>query len=177
MTTDKKNQRLALNIMMIAVGMMGLAYGSVPLYDLFCRVTGFAGTTQVADVAPEQISDRVITVRFNTDIARDLPWDFQPEQRQVQVHVGETKLVFFSAENKSDQTMVGTSIYNVTPDKAGAYFNKIECFCFDAQSLAAGSEVEFPVTFFIDPAMLDDPAMDDISTITLSYTFFKVKGS
>ncbi len=156
----------------VVCGMVGLAFGAVPLYRLFCQATGFGGTTQVADAAPAEIGERVITVRFNADIARDLPWRFKPEQRAMTVRVGEMAMAFYSAENRSDRALIGSSTFNVTPVKAGAYFNKIECFCFEEQALAPGERAELPVSFFVDPEIVEDRRLDDVSTITLSYTFF-----
>ena len=156
----------------VVCGMVGLAFGAVPLYKLFCQVTGFGGTTQVAEEAPAEIGERLVTVRFNADIARDLPWYFKPEQREMTVRVGEMALAVYTARNQSDRALVGTSTFNVTPVKAGAYFNKIECFCFEEQTLAPGERADFPVSFFVDPDIVEDRRLDDVSTITLSYTFF-----
>jgi cytochrome c oxidase assembly protein subunit 11 len=152
--------------------MVGVAFGAVPLYQLFCQVTGFGGTTQVAEAAPTEIGDRVITIRFNADISRDLPWRFKPEQREMKVRVGEMAMAFYIAENRSDRALVGSSTFNVTPLKAGAYFNKVDCFCFEEQVLAAGEQAELPVSFFVDPEIAEDSGLDDVNTITLSYTFF-----
>ncbi len=156
----------------VVCGMVGLAFGAVPLYKLFCQVTGFGGTTQVAEEAPVEIGERVVTVRFNADTARDLPWHFKPEQREIQVRVGEMAMAFYNAVNQSDRALIGTSTFNVTPVKAGAYFNKIECFCFEEQLLAPGERADFPVSFFVDPDIVEDRRLDDVTTITLSYTFF-----
>ena len=156
----------------VVCGMVGLAFGAVPLYKLFCQVTGFGGTTQVAEEAPVTIGERVVTVRFNADTARDLPWYFKPEQREIKVRVGEMALAVYNAVNQSDRALIGTSTFNVTPVKAGAYFNKIECFCFEEQTLAPGERADFPVSFFVDPDIVEDRRLDDVTTITLSYTFF-----
>ena len=156
----------------VVCGMVGLAFGAVPLYKLFCQVTGFGGTTQVAEEAPVEIGERVVTVRFNADTARDLPWHFKPEQREIKVRVGEMAMAVYNAVNQSDRALIGTSTFNVTPVKAGAYFNKIECFCFEEQTLAPGERADFPVSFFVDPDIVEDRRLDDVSTITLSYTFF-----
>ena len=153
--------------------MIGLAFAAVPLYDLFCKVTGFGGTTQVAEAATKPVGERTMRIRFNADVSGDLPWAFEPLQREVEVKVGEEKLVFYRATNRSAQPIVGTSTFNVTPDTAGIYFNKIQCFCFDEQRLEPGQTVDMPVYFFVDPAMADDPKLNDVSTITLSYTFFR----
>ena len=156
----------------VVCGMVGLAFAAVPLYRLFCQVTGFGGTTQVAEAAPAEIGERLVTVRFNADIARDLPWHFKPEQREITVRVGEMAMAVYNAENQSDRALVGSSTFNVTPVKAGAYFNKIECFCFEEQTLAPGERAAFPVSFFVDPEIVEDRRLDDVTTITLSYTFF-----
>ncbi len=156
----------------VACGMVGLAFGAVPLYELFCRVTGYGGTTQVADIEPVAVGDRIITVRFNADVSRDLPWRFKPVQREIQVRVGEMALAFYTAENHSQRSVVGSSTFNVTPLKAGPYFNKVDCFCFEEQELGPGESAEFPVSFFVDPEIVDDSGLDGVSTITLSYMFF-----
>lgn len=156
----------------VVFGMAGLAFAAVPLYRLFCQVTGFGGTVQVAEAAPAEIGERIVTVRFNADTARDLPWRFMPERREMTVRVGEVNMAFYSAENLSDRALVGSSTFNVTPVKAGSYFNKIECFCFEEQTLVPGERVAFPVSFFVDPAIAEDRRLDDVNTITLSYTFF-----
>lgn len=161
----------------VVFGMAGLAFAAVPLYRLFCQVTGFGGTVQVAEAAPVEIGERIVTVRFNADTARDLPWRFMPERREMDVRVGEVNMAFYSAENLSGRALVGSSTFNVTPVKAGSYFNKIECFCFEEQTLAPGERVAFPVSFFVDPAIAEDRRLDDVNTITLSYTFFGRDGS
>lgn len=155
--------------------MVGASFAAVPLYEIFCRVTGYGGTTQVADVAPENVLQRKMTVRFNADVDRGLPWRFEPVQGQVEVNVGEQRLAFYRARNSTDRVITGAATFNVTPLKAGQYFNKIACFCFTEQQLAAGQEVDMPVSFFIDPAIADDPNMDDVTTITLSYTFYQTE--
>ncbi len=168
----KRNQRTAVLASGIIVGMLGLTAASVPLYDLFCRVTGFGGTTQVAEASPEAVTDHVVRVSFNADREPDLPWRFQAAQRRMEVRLGENHLAFYTAENRSDRPIVGRAVYNVTPHKAGAYFAKVHCFCFEEQLLLPGETVEMPVSFFVDPAMLDDVNTADIHEITLSYTFF-----
>jgi cytochrome c oxidase assembly protein subunit 11 len=156
----------------IVVGMLGLTAAAVPLYRLFCQATGYGGTTQRAGAAPEQGLERTITVRFNADVDPDLPWSFAPEQRQVEVRIGEQSLAFYRARNRSDHAVVGQATYNVTPFKAGPYFSKIACFCFEQQILQPGQEVDMPVSFYVDPAILDDRNTRDVHTVTLSYTFF-----
>ena len=169
---ERANRRLAVGLISVVVAMVGAAYASVPLYELFCRVTGFGGTTQVAEAPPETLGERVITVRFNSDVDPRLPWAFQPAQREMTLTVGESGLAHYRARNLSDQAFVGTATFNVTPLKAGPYFNKVQCFCFTEQRLAAGASVDMPVSFFVDPAIEEDPNLRDVRTITLSYTFF-----
>lgn len=170
-----KNAATAVFVVAIVVGMIGLTFAAVPLYRWFCAVTGFGGTTQIADAgtANMQVLDRTVTVRFNASTHRDMPWDFKPLQNKVDLRVGESTLVFYEAANNTDAPVAGTATFNVTPLKAGQYFNKVQCFCFTEQVLAAGQDVSMPVELFIDPAIADDPNMDDIDTITLSYTFFR----
>lgn len=170
-----KNTKMAINLFAMAAGMMMLAYASVPLYRLFCNVTGYGGTTRRASVAPQTISQRVINVEFNTDIDPSLNWEFSAGETSHKVKIGEQALTYFVAHNRENHAVAGRAIYNIVPFKAGMYFNKIECFCFSEQTLQAGQKVDMPVSFFIDPAILDDPEMDNIKTITLSYTFFPVK--
>jgi cytochrome c oxidase assembly protein subunit 11 len=169
----KANRRVASGAALMAFAMIGAAYAAVPLYDLFCRVTGFGGTTQVAELAPGGVTDRLITVRFDASLNRRLPWDFEAPEAAVNVPIGESGLAFYRARNKTERTITGTATYNVTPEKAGIYFSKIDCFCFTEQVLEAGQEVDMPVSFFIDPEILTDAEMDDVKTITLSYTFFE----
>ncbi|MBI3452554.1 MAG: cytochrome c oxidase assembly protein [Rhodospirillales bacterium] len=170
------NRRLAMIIAGTAVGMLGMAYAAVPLYTLFCQVTGFGGTTQRATEAPARIGERMMTVRFDANVAgSDLPWSFAPAQREVKVHVGEEKLIYYRATNRSAIATTGTATFNVTPNKAGIYFDKVACFCFTEQRLEAGESLDMPVSFFIDPKIVDDPNLRDVNTITLSYTFFRAK--
>ncbi|ALJ35641.1 cytochrome c oxidase assembly protein [Azospirillum brasilense] len=171
----RKNRLFMAGLFGLVFGMVGLAYASVPLYALFCQVTGFGGTTQRADAAPARQVDRVIKVRFNADVNQSLPWRFKPEQKELTVKLGEMGLAAYQAANRVDRPTVGTALYNVTPDKVGKYFNKIECFCFTEQVLEPGQSVDMPVAFFVDPALAGDPAMEDVTTITLSYTFFRAK--
>lgn len=170
----RKNLRTALCASFIIVAMLGLTAASVPLYDLFCRVTGYGGTTGVAEKAPDEAaqSERVIKVSFNADRQPDLPWSFRPVQRSMEVRIGESHMAFYEAVNHADEPIVGQAIYNVTPHKVGSYFVKVHCFCFDEQTLQPGERVDMPVSFFVDPAILDDPNADLVQEITLSYTFF-----
>ena len=170
----RSNQRVLVSLVMIAVGMGCLAYASVPLYRIFCQVTGFGGTTQRATAAPAHEAARMVTVRFDANVA-DVPWEFEPDQRAVTVHVGENTLATFHAHNTGHVPITGTATFNVTPSKAGQYFDKIQCFCFTEQTLKPGETAELPVSFFVDPAILQDRNLDDVDTITLSYTFFRAK--
>ncbi|MEZ5924476.1 MAG: cytochrome c oxidase assembly protein [Hyphomicrobiaceae bacterium] len=172
----QRHSRLALSLALVAVGMLGMAYAAVPLYRLVCQVTGFGGTTQRADAAPGQIVDRTVTIRFDANVANGLSWRFAPDVTSVDVKLGENKLAFFKASNPTAAPLSGVATFNVTPEIAGAYFNKIQCFCFDQQTLKAGETVEMPVSFFVDPAILEEPGGADIKEITLSYTFYPSDG-
>jgi cytochrome c oxidase assembly protein subunit 11 len=154
------------------LAMLGAAFASVPLYDMFCRMTGYGGTPVRADAAPENSIARTITVRFDGNVANGIGWAFRPEQRQIKVKVGEIQQVNFIAENRTERTSTGTAAFNVTPELTGQYFNKIACFCFTSQTLKPGERIEMPVTFFIDPAIDTNAQARFIDTITLSYTFF-----
>jgi cytochrome c oxidase assembly protein subunit 11 len=167
-----KNLRTAAMAGGVALGMLGLAYASVPLYAIFCKVTGFAGTTQVATSAPATARDATIAIQFDANTSSDLGWTFQPAQHSINVKFGEVALAFFDATNNTGKTVTGTAVFNVTPAAAGGYFNKIECFCFTEQTLKAGEKVSMPVQFFVDPEMLDNPDAAGIKEITLSYTFY-----
>jgi cytochrome c oxidase assembly protein subunit 11 len=167
----RRNARTALVLVGVFAGMVGLSFAAVPLYQLFCQVTGYGGTTQVASAAPEAAAE-TMTVRFNADISPDLAWRFQPREVSTEVRVGARAIAFYEAENLADRPLSGTATFNVTPLKAGKYFSKIACFCFTEQTLQPGERVEMPVEYFVDPAILEDPAMADVQTITLSYTFF-----
>ena len=167
----RKNALVVTVLLGILGGMGTLVYFAVPLYQLFCQVTGFGGTTRVATAAPDAAGAAAITVRFDANVAPDLPWKFIPP-KPVRIRLGEEHLVAFEAVNRSDEPILGTAIFNVTPFKSGEYFNKIECFCFTEQFLMPGESKKFPVTFFVDPGIADDPNAVDVSAITLSYTFF-----
>lgn len=157
----------------VALAMVGASFAAVPLYRLFCQVTGYGGTTQVAAQAPGVSSERIVTVRFNTHVAPDLPWSFEPPA-PVKVRLGEEAVVAYRATNRSKKTMTAQASFNVTPFKAGPYFAKIECFCFAEQELEPGQSIEMPVTFFIDPEIVANRHLDDIKTVTLSYTLYRV---
>ncbi len=154
-------------------GMVGLAFASVPLYRLFCQVTGFAGTTQTAATAPIAVSDKFITVRFDANTIPALPWKFSPAQKEIRVRAGKPAMAYYLAENLSAQSITGTSTYNVTPYKVAEYFAKTECFCFTEQKLAPGETAKLGVEFFVDPEIFNNPNTRDVKTITLSYTFFR----
>lgn len=175
MSKDPQGRRYGLTAAACGVfvlTMLGAAFASVPLYDMFCKVTGYGGTPVRADSAPKEAIARTITVRFDGNVANGIGWAFRPEQRQVKVKVGEISQVNFFAENRTDHVSTGTAAFNVTPELTGQYFNKIACFCFTSQTLKPGERVEMPVTFFIDPAIDDNAQARFIDTITLSYTFF-----
>lgn len=157
-----------------AAGMLGAAFASVPLYTLFCQVTGYGGTTQRAEAAPTTVSDKQVTVRFDGNVAEGLPWTFRPNQREVRVNLGATANVSYHVENHSDRPITGQALFNVTPEAAGLYFNKIACFCFSSQTLQPGETAEMPIVFYVDPEMADTEELKSLQAITLSYTFFPV---
>lgn len=171
---NQKRMAMTAGIVVAAVlGMTGLGFAAVPLYDAFCKITGYGGTTQEATAAPSQILDRRINVRFDANTAPDLPVEFAPVQISESVRIGETGIAFYRVHNTSDETITARANYNVTPHVAGAYFAKLECFCFTDRVLAPGEEAELPVVYFVDPDLVDDPDTRDLTTITLSYTFFR----
>jgi cytochrome c oxidase assembly protein subunit 11 len=177
-----RNRRSAMMAALIALGMLALGYASVPLYRLFCQVTGFGGTTmRVAegDVPKAPVAGKIMSIRFDANTSPALPWSFRPERPTERVTVGARDMTIFVAKNLSDRPVTGTATFNVTPSQAGPYFSKIQCFCFTEQVLQPGQEMRMPVLFFVDPAILDDPDARDVQEITLSYTFFPVdpKGS
>jgi cytochrome c oxidase assembly protein subunit 11 len=171
----RRHLRVALYCGVFVTAMVGMSFAAVPLYDWFCRTTGFDGRPLVAKFAPIKSIERTIVVRFDANIAPGLGWSFAPEQRTVEVKVGESKLVHYAAKNVAERESVGTASYNVSPPVAGRYFNKLQCFCFTEQRLAAGERLEMPVVFFIDPAIEKDAELAGIREITLSYTFFPVQ--
>jgi cytochrome c oxidase assembly protein subunit 11 len=170
-----KNARLAWTMVAIVGGMLGLAYAAVPLYQAFCKATGFAGTPLIAQEGERPVIGRTVEVRFDSNTDTNLPWRFQPVERSVRVRLGEEKLVFFRATNLSQRPVVGTATYNVTPEWTAGWFNKIQCFCFTEQLLQPGQSVDMPVLFFVDADMNKDRRYDDVRTITLSYTFYEAK--
>lgn len=167
-----KNTKTLLSVLGVVALMIGISFAAVPAYRLFCQITGFDGTTQRAAAAPDTILERAVTVQFNGDISNKLPWRFEPNDRKITVQLGQEALTAFTAENKTNTPTGGTALYNVTPLKAGKYFHKIQCFCFDEQVLQPNQKVTMPITFYIDPKMAEDKSMDDVHTITLSYSFF-----
>ena len=170
---NRINARTALVLAGVVVAMVGMAYASVPLYDLFCRVTGYGGTTQRAETGSDSAIDRDVIVRFDANVS-GLAWDFRPENPDIRLKVGETVIVNYIAENRSDERTVGSATFNVAPAAAGAYFNKIQCFCFTRQVLQPGEKIMMPVQFFIDPEMDNDNDLRSVRTITLSYTFYPI---
>ena len=172
MIDRRRNRRTAVLASGVILAMLGLTAASVPLYDLFCRVTGYGGTPRVEAEAAPGASAGSITVLFNADVGKGLPWRFQPAQRSMTLPVGEERLAFYEAVNESDGPVVGRAVYNVAPFKIGPYFAKVHCFCFEEQTLQAGERVEMPVSFYVDPALLSDPDTSEVHQITLSYTFF-----
>jgi cytochrome c oxidase assembly protein subunit 11 len=170
-----RNTRLAWTMVLIVGGMLGLSYAAVPLYEAFCRATGFGGTPLIAQSDDHPVIARTMVVRFDSNTNPGLPWRFEPEQRSVTVHLGEQKLVYFRATNQSDRPIVGTATYNITPEASAQWFNKIQCFCFTEQLLKPGQTIDMPVLFFVDPDMDKDRRFDDVHTVTLSYTFYESK--
>ncbi len=166
------NSRLVTILTALVIGMLGLAFASKPLYDTFCRVTGFGGTTRTATAAPDTVLERTISVRFDANTA-DAPVLFRPLQNNLPIKLGEHGLAFYEVTNQSNRDVSLIASYNVTPHKAGRFFNKLECFCFEERVIAAGATKRLPVVFFVDPALDEERNLDDIRTITLSYTFFQ----
>lgn len=158
----------------VVVVMASLGWAAVPLYDLFCRVTGYGGTTAVASGEGVEVLDRTIKVRFDASLEAGMPWHFRPMQREMEVRIGEVALAFYEAENPTDRVVAGSASYNVTPFAAGGFFTKIDCFCFEEQVLGPGERIEMPVTFYVDPEMVTDPDGKLVNQITLSYTFHEI---
>ena len=164
---------VAVSCGLFVAGMVGAAYAAVPFYNWFCRATGFNGTTQVATAGPSGMIDRKVTVRFDANVGPGLPWRFEPEQNSIEVRLGEVVTVYYRAINETARPITASAAYNVAPLNAGAYFQKINCFCFTEQSLKAGEKRDMAVVFYVDPSMATDPDGTEINTITLSYTFFQ----
>lgn len=171
-----RSRRLpALATVGVAATMLGLSFAAVPLYRMFCAVTGYGGTTQRAHEAPTAPGQRTLTVRFDSNLGGNLPWSFEAETKEITLRTGETKTVFYKVTNRTDRTISATAAYNVTPDQAGGYFDKLSCFCFTEQTLGPKESAEWPVVFFLDPALEKDEAMKKVDQLTLSYTFFESK--
>lgn len=171
---DRRNRRIATIAAGFALGMLGLAYAAVPLYDMFCRATGFGGTTQRVAKAADHVLDRTMTIRFDANVGGALPWRVEPVERKMDVRIGETTLAFYRATNLSDHAVIGTAAFNVAPEVAGIHFNKMECFCFKEQRLEPGETIDMPVSFYVDPRLVDDKDARFLTQITLSYTFYPV---
>lgn len=176
---DVRNQKssiAALALTGVVLGMLGLSFWSPTLYRLFCEATGFAGTPRTENVARSTRTAAIpVTVRLDANVNSALPWRFRPEQREVRLRLGEETLVHYTALNTSDRPVTGTATFNVVPEKAAPYFSKLECFCFTEQTLAPGQEVSMPVAFYVDPGLAEDPTTRDVTTITLSYTFYRTE--
>jgi cytochrome c oxidase assembly protein subunit 11 len=169
---DRANGVVVASCLAFAFGMVGMAYAAVPLYDMFCKVTGYNGTTKRVEQASDVILDRTIKVTFDANTAPGLPWDFKPVQREIELKIGETVQVEFEATNLSKKPTTGQAVFNVTPMAAGAYFNKVQCFCFTETTLQPGEKMTMPVVFFVDPEIVNTVETKDINTLTLSYTFY-----
>ena len=165
------NGKIVFRLVTVVALMLGLSFASVPLYDLFCRVTGFGGTTAVSADGSDVILDQTIKIRFDGSLERGMPWEFKPVVREMEIKIGETGLAFYEAYNPTDEPIAGTASYNVFPYDAGGYFTKIDCFCFELQVLQPGERVQMPLTFYVDPEMMDDEDAKHLKSITLSYTF------
>lgn len=177
LTLEQRNRKVGLYALGLALAMLALGYAAVPLYRIFCQVTGFGGTPQVATEAQAQgvrATGDTISIRFDSNVAPGMPWDFQPEQRTMDVRIGERYLTFYTARNNSDQPVTGQAGYNVSPDQTGPFFTKVQCFCFTEQTLQPHQQVRMPVYFYVDPAILDDANSKGVQQITLSYTFFRL---
>jgi cytochrome c oxidase assembly protein subunit 11 len=159
----------------LVASMVGAAYAAVPFYNWFCKTTGFGGTTQVAERAPDHILGRTLTIRFDSNVTPGLPWKFQPEQNEIQVRIGEVATVHYKVVNEAAREIAGQASYNVSPPTVGGYFDKINCFCFTEQRLKAGETREMTVVFYVDPSIVKDHDQDDLNTITLSYTFYRLR--
>jgi cytochrome c oxidase assembly protein subunit 11 len=171
----RRNGRIALICAVVFAGMVGAAYAAVPLYRAFCQLTGFDGSVRRAEAAPARVLDRTVTVRFDANV-RNMPWDFRADQVKQEVRIGDTGLAFFRVTNNGETPITGQATYGVTPEQAGPYFQKLECFCFTDQTIQPGATVEFPVVYFVDPQYASDPETRGGQEITLSYTFFPSKG-
>ncbi len=173
--TARSNRMIAAICAAFFVGMVGMAYAAVPLYSMFCRITGYGGTTQRVEQYSDRVLDREITVRFDANVSSGLPWDFKPVAREMKLKIGETGQAHYTATNIFSTPTAGRATFNVTPEIAGAYFNKVECFCFTDNTLKPGETLDMPVVFFVDPDIADVPELRNVKTITLSYTFFPIE--
>ncbi len=173
MTGTRRNVILGSVLAAVMIGMVGMSFAAIPLYRLFCAVTGFGGTPSIGLAAAPGSSGQTIRVRFNADINPALPWLFAPDQNEVSLNLGDEQVAFYHATNKSSRPVTGMALYNVTPEKVGKYFHKTACFCFNQQTLSGNQSMEFPVSFWVDPAIRSDPNTADVKVITLSYTFFR----
>jgi cytochrome c oxidase assembly protein subunit 11 len=173
MASDPRKTVIRLVALVAVMG--GLSFAAVPFYDWFCRVTGYGGEPAVADGRDHQILDRTIKIRFDANTEPGMPWEFRPAVREVELRIGETGLAFYTAHNPTDRVVAGTASYNVAPFSAGGYFTKIDCFCFTEQQLQPGETVEMPVTFYVDPEIVEDREARHVTTITLSYTFYETE--
>ena len=171
---EAQNNKTLLRLLGVVLLMGGLAWASVPFYDWFCRVTGFGGVPGQVETASEEVLDKTIKVRFDASLNQNMAWEFKPVEREMELRIGETGLAYYEAYNPTDKPIAGQASYNVTPYAAGAYFEKIECFCFTEQVLAPGERVQMPVSFYVDPEIVDDPDGKFVHTITLSYTFYEI---
>jgi cytochrome c oxidase assembly protein subunit 11 len=169
----KRNGATVVLLVSVVAGMVGLSFASVPLYRLFCAATGFGGTTQRAEAPPTRVAAGLITVRFDAQVAPGLDWEFRPLRKVISVHPGAQRQVFFRAVNRTAAPVTAQAVYNVTPTKAGIYFDKLQCFCFNSQTLAPGQSVDMGVVFFVDPDISTDPSTSEVHSITLSYTMFR----
>ena len=168
------SQKTVVQTVGLAVFMAGLAWASIPFYDWFCRVTGFGGTTSVSEVVSSTILDQTIKVRFDASLERNMPWEFTPVVREMELRIGETGLAFYEAFNPTDKPVAGSASYNVAPYAAGGFFSKIDCFCFEEQILEPGERIQMPVTFYVDPEIVSDRDAKYVHSITLSYTFYQI---
>ena len=169
----RRNARIALTCAVVFAAMVGAAFAAVPMYRAFCQATGYGGTVRRAEVAPKTVLARKLTIRFDANV-RNIPWDFKPDQVSQQLRIGDTGLAFFRVKNNGDKPITGRASYNVVPEQAAVYFNKLECFCFSDQTLQPGQEADFPVVYFVDPQYVSDPETRGGDEITLSYTFFQI---
>lgn len=179
-TIRKRNLRVGTIALSVALGMLGLGFASVPLYRIFCQVTGFGGTTQrasEAEAAAIQVASDTLSIRFDANVERGMPWEFKPLQVTDTVSVGARDMAIYTAKNLSDRPITGQASFNVEPEQAARYFNKVQCFCFTEQTLQPGEEVRMPVLYYVDPKILDDPDNKDVEQITLSYTFHPLAGA